>query len=319
MAEKMGCYVYVKGLVGVRINRKDFHWSFGSKAPMASQEDYESCKIKIQLSVVKDSLVSQPQGQERKQGNFRYFHAIPNTGSLYYERRICGIPLRFALTVKDGSINGVVGRSYYRLVKLKLMNLHPIWYILFDLCTVLLLREGILPLYAASFALKGTGGLIMGPPNIGKTLTALLLAEDPRVSLLGEDIAMSDGEMLWPVPWTHTYRDYGSAVRKDGCRGHFSSVTVPLKDLFLLERDGEDGAPEGRGEEKLLLLQQYGIGWHSSPAVSVLCYFNDSFSMKELLERERELLDQIIRKAAPRVLRAQSPLDYAPEVLKSAD
>lgn len=303
----MQYYVYVKDLVGVRTNAKNFRWSFGSGASAVTEREYETCKVKIELTVVKDKQVP----RSEQQGNFRFFYAPCNTGMLYYYRKVLGLfPLSFAVSIRENTIYATVGRTYYDRVRVKVMNIHPIWYILFDLTTVLLLQNGYLPMYAASFAYDDRGALLMGPPNMGKTITALRLAKNERIRLLGEDIAVTDGEKIYPVPLTNTYRRYSDAdsdVRKIAFSGECAAISA----LYLLERGSSGVQHTDRSDEKVSLLHRYGIGWHSSPAVATLSYYNDAFSMKALLAKEEAILRQVLLRASVCTVKDEDASGYA--------
>ncbi|MBQ6540169.1 MAG: hypothetical protein IJL71_04005 [Oscillospiraceae bacterium] len=307
----MRFFVYVKNLVGVKTNASSFRWSFGSASPETSNADYDACRIKAELDIVKDKNVAVPESLKNGKGNFRFFHGDRNRGTLYYYRRILGlIPLCYSLSVQGNTVRATVGKSYSRLVRLKVMNIHPIHYILFDLVTALMLKNGYLPVYAASFAWKDRGGLIMGPPNMGKTLTAIRLDEDPDIRLLGEDIAVTDGKRIYSVPWTDTYRRYYPKSDADK-RPSFSGTPAELRYVFLLNRESGGKCRFGDCSKQISLLNRYGIKWSSSPAVIALSYFNDDLSLDSLLDRESEILRQVTENAAAAEVTSDDPLRFS--------
>ena len=311
----MNHFVYVRDLVGVRTNAESFRWSFGSAAPAVSEEQFSRCRIKIDLRIVKDRDVPLPPPLTAGEGNFRFFHGYRNAGTLAYHRKLFGLPLSYTVSVRGNVIRATVGKTYFRLIRLKVMNLHPIWYVLFDLTTALLLKNGYLPVYASSFAHDERGALVMAPPNTGKTLTAIRLSENPRVRLLGEDIAVTDGERIYAVPWTDTYRSYGAAA-DTGRHPAFSETSAPLDRLFLLER-GSGGLRDASSdcEKRIALLNRYGIGWSFSPAVTALGYFNDDVSPESLREQETAILRAMTGRAEILTVAAEDAAQFATLIL----
>lgn len=305
----MHYFVYVSNLVGLQTNDASFRWSFGSNAPEVSKKEYDACRIKVELSIVPDHQVSLPGALLEQNGSFRFFHAERNHKRLWYHRKVLGlIPLSFDVSVHKRVVSATVGKTYYHLVRLKMMNLHPIWYVLFDLVTVLLLKDGYLPLYAASFAHDAHGALIMAPPNAGKTLTVTRLSNHPNVRLLGEDIAVTDGEQLFAVPWTDTYRNYGN---KEKLPTAVSTEPAELGSVFLLDKGTRGVTTDGiDGIKQISLLNHYGIGYRSSPVITVLSYFNDDFSLEDISHREAALLRQIVQKAMVYKVTAENATEY---------
>lgn len=304
-------YVYVKGLVGLKTNEKRFRWSFGADAPPASEREYEACRIKLVLESVRDREVFTAEEAELRQGRFRYFCGEPGKMELFYSRRLPGGPrLRWVLRVEGDTVYARVGRTYARTVRLKVMNLHPIAYILYELTTALLLRQGYSLLYGSAFTLGAKTALLMAPPSMGKTCTALQLAERYGAKLLGEDILVFDGEKLYPVPWTDSYRS-----GKDGRPERsalFRDTPAAVDRLIFLDR-GEAGGPLDRGEarRRAQLLNRYDLRYYCSPALLALSFLNPQFSLDELIRRENALLDALAARTEASLAAAQAPAEYA--------
>jgi len=306
-------FVYSEGLVGVKTNLSSFKWPLGRNAPAASEEHFKACRVRICLDAVPERKVFEKDTLSSCDGIFRSFFAHRNRMDIHFERRLFGfIPLRFSIFVKDGEIHARVGRAYLRLIRLKLMNLHPIGYILFELATAMLLNEGIMPVYGAALSIKNEGTLIMGPPDSGKTLTALLLEKRLNAEILSEDIALFDGEKLYPVPWTDTCRNYGGIT--EAKRGR-ASEPVALSRIIIIEK-GTDGAESTASpDKKLRILNDYGIRYKGSPVLSVLSYFNDGFSLDELYRKELSIMKRL-QKTEKTCISAKDSLSFAEEIEK---
>lgn len=310
-------FVYVNGLVGLKTNVRHFRWSFGSDAPPAAEEDYLRCRFKLVLESVPDRDVFSEEELERRDGRFRYFYANRDGMELLCSRRLPGgVKLRYSIRIDDDTIYARVGRTYLKAVRLKVMNLHPISYILYELMNALLLRQGYAVLYGSAFTLGEAAALVMAPPNAGKTFTAVQLAERCGAELLGEDICVFDGEKLYPVPWTNTYR--GGKNRKGQAPAMvFRTTPAAATHLFFLDR-GSGTVPVDRAEagRRARLLNRYDLRWYCSPALLALCYFNRDLSLDELLEREAGLLNALLQRTAAAVVSAYSPADFAELVFK---
>lgn len=309
----MKYYVYVNNLIGVQTNAKSFHWSFGSDAPPAEEQAFLDCKVKIVLEIVKDRDVFPKSEENDCDGCFRDFRANCNQHDLYYSRSLPGRrKLNYAIRIENNTIFAKVGRSYAKLIRLKVMNIHPIGYILTDLVTMLLLKNGITTLYGATFSRKQTGALIMAPPKMGKTFTAVQLAQYYDARLLGEDICVFDGEKMFPVPWTNTYRKYGNQTGAVNREALFTQQPSIMTHLFILEKGNEKSfASCAEAEKKMQILNHYGLHYYCSPAVLTLCYFNDDLSVEELISKEHRAIRAIAEKTSVFITTSDSPVEYA--------
>ena len=308
----MNYYVFADGLVGLKTNEKHFRWSFGSDAPPASEQDFQRCRCKLVLETVRDRDVFPAEETEHREGRFRYFCAKRDGMELLYSRKLPGPwSLRWSLRIEGDTVYARVGRTYRKAVRLKIMNLHPISYVLFELTNALLLEQGFAVLYGSAFSLGASAALIMAPPNAGKTFTALRLSEDWGAELLSEDICIFDGEKLYPVPWTNTYR--GKTGQSAGERAaRFRRSPAAATHLFFLDREIGSGAIDREeAKRRARLLNRYDLRWYCSPALMVLDYYNGRFSLDALRAKENALLDALVEGTEGFAVSARAPGDYA--------
>lgn len=308
----MSYFVYVKNLVGIKTDYERFKWSFGANAPRESRECFDACRVKIFLDVVPDKEVFRGFDHSGNIGQFSYFTVTSDGSTICYHRSFKHIPLNYRITIKENEVHACVGKSYMRLIKVKIMNIHPIGYVLFDIVTSLLLRSGYAPVYGSSFSSGGKGALIMAPPRMGKTLTVIRLVQDSGAKMLGEDIAVTDGEKIYAVPLTDTYRDYGKTARAQDGMLFVTEESASLDRVFLLEKGKRGIEKECDPYKKISLLNRHGIGYYYSPALTALSYYNSSFSMEELISRERKILSRIVANVEVFTVSCDNAADYAP-------
>lgn len=82
----MSCFVYVDGILGVKINEKEFAWSYGTVAPISSQEKFDECKIKVFIDVRSSDQVFDRNMDIKKLGKYHYFYGVHGEPKIYYER-----------------------------------------------------------------------------------------------------------------------------------------------------------------------------------------------------------------------------------------
>lgn len=306
----MNYFIYVPGLVGLETETDDFSWSFGCRSQTSGENDYRACKVRMHLRLLPDKQIVLP-GADTGIHQFRRFSGRPGRMELFFSHRVMKLlALRFCLTIQGDDVYVTVGKNYLKRLKYKIMNLHPIWYIMFDVAAVLLLKKGYLTLYAAAVQKADRAELIMGAPGSGKTYTALSLAMRHGYRLLSEDISVTDGERIWPVPWTQTYRSYGRAYDEYIRTAEKQLADAPIDRVFILENGGEGNEALGEPAEQMLLLNRYSIGFDHSPALIALNYFNKAFSLKQAETAAETILRNLAENKSPAIVCSQRPEDF---------
>lgn len=310
-------YVQVPGVIGIRTNIPGFRWGFGACSAPAPEADFEACKIKVFLEARKDRAVFEDTDIAAYTGTFRDFKARPDCRSVLFEKKLGPIPLRFSVSVQENRVEAVVGQSYLRLIKLKFMYIHPIWYILFDLVSLLLLKQGMTTFYGSAAALPDGGAVVCAAaPNTGKSMTVLQLKNKFGARILAEDMAVTNGESLWGAPYTALYRDYHDAALETVRQN-------PETDAFARRIDGvvilQKGTSEGESQagdflHRLLLINRYSLGYYYSPCVRVLDYYNADFDVMAAQAAEERILGRMVQNARTAVVERQNSLDFAQDI-----
>ena len=314
----MNYFVYVNKLIGVETNDQQFRWSFGSCAPKTTKEEYDACKIKVCVNVRKNKDVFKDFDLSSLKGRFRYFFANPEEHIICYSQKVKRVlNLNYIISVQDNFVNVVVGKTYYNQVRYRVMNIHSMRYILFDIVTGLLLLNGYSPLYCSSVLMNNKGAtVLMAPPNMGKSLTALRLCQSTQASLISEDIAITDGTYIWPVPWTNSYRDYADGSAKD--KQSIENVRDPVRitNTVILERgDSSVVTDKNNSLSKMLLLNHYLLSYMKSPAMSALAYFNSEFSPEKMMDTEKAIFENLLNGSDFYCISDNNALTYSDQIV----
>ncbi len=133
------------------------------------------------------------------------------------------------------------------------------------------------------------------------------------LGIMSEDIAITDGESVWPVPWTDTYRDYGEEYVK-----HIKNIgkifnPAPAGKIFII---GSGAEPFRDPFEKIYLLNRYDIGYYRSPALLALSYFNENISLSRAEETERKTIKRLIENSKVYCLPSDTPEGYCDAVFE---
>ena len=294
-------YEHVPEMIGMKTNIKDFFWGFGGCKSDTSEENFDKCKIKVYLEERPDKRVFDDIDLSMYNSRFRHFRAAEGQSSVIFDQTVKrAVHLRYALTVDGNNVKMVVGKTYLKLVKTKLMYVHSVSYILFDVVSQLLLQSGITTLYCSAVYLpNGKSAVFMAPPNTGKSLCALRLRKDAGAEIVAEDMAVTDGVRLWGAPNTNLYREYNDADLMKFDSEKFRSRLDKVDYLAILQKSGNCRISQPEDiEEKLLLINRYSLGYYYSPCVRVLSFYNDSFRCKTR-KKQRRGCSKSLLKALP--------------------
>ncbi len=307
-------YVQVPGMLGIRTNVPGFRWGFGACSAPAPEADFESCKIKVFLKAAKDADVFADTELSAYTEIFRDFRAKPEGKAVLFEKKVGPLHLRFSITIEGNRVKVVVGRSYLRLIRLKIMYIHPIWYILFDLVSLLLLQQNMTTLYGAAAALAdGRTVFCAAAPNTGKSVTVLQLQNKFGARILAEDMAVTDGERLWGAPYTGLYRNYHDASLQSARQDpETDTLARSIDGVFLLQKGSPDREIQtGDFLHRLLLINRYSLGYYYSPCLRVLDYYNRDLDISAARAAEERILGKMVGAARTMIVERQNSMDFA--------
>lgn len=322
-------FVASEGVLGLRTNAPGVKWSWGTNMPEASRDQYEKCVVKVRFSVL-DETPAGPDPDSDGFGKYHYFHGAPDADDLFYRRTFMGrkdLWLRLSGLVAD-EIHLEVNRSYARYITHRFMNLHSPGYILTDVVAWALLRSGLAPVHCSGFSTPEGTVLVLAPPNTGKTLTTMMACMNRGAGYLAEDVGITDGKSLFSVPWTSTFRYYDQidSSRRSRALNRLTKVFPPaellpvskssrIDDLLtsskiltservthvaVLERnENEAVVPLDRDKavSKAVNLNRYEFNYMKSPVMVAYEYFNPDLDLSGALDRERSVLNDVVRQA----------------------
>jgi hypothetical protein len=228
------------------------------------------------------------------------------------------------------------------------MNLHSIGYILTDLTGLFLLHRGYAPLHCSAFRKGDAVVVVLAPPNTGKTLSTMMACMEHGADFIAEDLAITDGHMIYSVPWTSTFRYYSNVDERRLIRAvnmltrifpllelipFLKSKPVdtyvesrrlidsaPISHVVVLERGDESIIPEAPEEvfRKVLNLNRYEFNYQKAPIAVAHEYFNPRLNIDEACLSERKILRTMIDSALETlVVRANDATRYASLIINN--
>jgi len=342
----MNYFEAIPEILIVETNLADFKWSYGLCMPKTTKAAFDNALIKITLSVEKGNLWAGKELEEiTSKGKFHYFSADNDADELFYDRNfLFNSRFQYKLSgLTTNHIKMVVNKAYFKFVTHRFMNVHSVGYILTDIVNLKLLHNGLCPIHcsAVEHPEKGTT-VIFAPPNTGKTLTSMKLCMDFGYMYMAEDLGLTDGENVYSVPWTSTFRYYSdidqswrskllskltdkiSIVELFGF-GKIESIDkyidskqfqfkAKVADFAILER-GTGGIVRELSNEQLLFLihtlDRYEFNYMRAPAVVAYSYFNPTVDIQAAQDAEVKILRKMISNSSDAYLvRSNSALDY---------
>lgn len=349
MAEKY--FVASKNVLGLCANVDSPKWSFGINTPETGREEYDDCILRMRLNVGPvERFSGNDHSSDPNMGKYHYFSGVPEEDTLYYQRSfLLGSELQIevdGLLTDEPCVN--VNSNYYRYITHRFMNLHSIGYILTDIAALLLLRRGFAPIHCSAFRKGDATVAVFAPPNTGKTLTTMMACMDHDADFLAEDIAITDGKMLYSVPWTSTFRYYSNVDDSLVSRtmNKLTRVFPPLELLpvskpkpinefvedrriadsakithvVVLERGQEAVTSEDRDEIawKIINLNRYEFCYTKSPLITAYEFFNPSLNIDAARNAEHKILRRTVKNAQECLLvRSPDATRYASLILEA--
>jgi len=325
-------YIIVPYLVKIKSNTNYIHYfSFAEYLDQILQAS--PTKIEIEFYIVKD--IQKPEKLDLK---FHFIYGKEKESKIYYERPLLGkLKAKMLIENIENKVRIFVNSVYYHLVKLRMDNVYPPGCNLTDITTIKLLEAGYVPVHSGCVALNNDAILLFAPPDTGKSLT-VLSAVKTGYHFVSEDITIIDKEHAYSCPLTSTFAHllpnksfsfkFHSFASKMGILSYFiKKPKTRIVDVFdnlkineksgirmvcILER-GKKGAQkidENEAFRKLLIINRNEFFYYKNPLVFAYSYFNPSFNLRRLMEKEEEIIYSITSKADCFLLKTDNPREY---------
>lgn len=308
-------YIYCDGILGVETNIADFKWIYGSVAPVATKQNYEKCVVKFVVNVMPEKQLKEYSADDC----FQSYIWNSENHTISYRRSLLGnIKIGYNISMMGDKIVAEIGKSYYRFVRNRVMNLHGIYWLLSDLANMFLLYKGYLTLYASAVYYEplNKGIVCFGSPNMGKTLTATSLCEKEEYSLVGEDIVIMQGNHLLACPWTASYRKKASCLDSAGALGRTTSKITnevcencDVTNLVVLTAKKEVSLDKACFLDKISILNGYLFNYCASPIVKILGYFDKTYC-QDWNKYAIVYLEQMLNHCQYNFVYADNPIQY---------
>ena len=306
-------YVFCPDLIGVETSYEKFSWVFGRNAPEVSKDLYDKCLIKLQVVLDKDKKIAEE--CVNFEDRFGDFYGDYGSNTIIFNKKIKFLgSIAYKISRNKNTLSVVIGKNHLKYVKFKFMHLHPMYYILFDFATALLLENGFMPIYSSAVKLNNGKTVVMiASPNTGKSLTSLKLVKDYNAVLISEDVAVTNGESIWPIPYTDSYRNYGNSFKKGNCI--FSDKSEKINSLFwLLKGESLTKTITQKEFEKIQLLNDYLLYYAKSPTLDAFSFFNDSLKNTELMNMEKQIIMKMFNNTNAKFIFENDAIKYADDI-----
>lgn len=337
-------FVASPGTLSLATNAPGVKWSWGVNMPSADETAYQSCAVKVRYTVL-DQTPDGPDPDTDGYGKYHYFYGRPNSDELYYRRKFLGgrdLWMRVAGLLRD-EVHLEVNREYAKYITHRFMNLHSPGYILTDIVGWALIQHGLAPVHCAAFAMNDASVLVLAPPNSGKTLTTMRACMELGADFIAEDVAITDGQTLFSVPWTSTFRYYEAIDRswRTKALNRLTQVFPPaellpvakssrvdelvgksriremtsITHVVILERHESETLTPVNPELAITMarnLNRYEFNYIKSPTLVAYEYFNPDLRVEKAFSEEGDILGRAVLNANERlVARTRDPMRYA--------
>lgn len=319
-------FIASENILGIRTNIKNFTWSFGTEMPLATAEEYDKCQVKI--NVVLENFNEDERLKDM--GRYHYFNGNPGEDKIYYTRKLA---LNQKMRLKAENLMAdeakiTVNKAYYKFITHRIMNLHSVHYIVTDLAALLLLKKGFAPIHCSAFEKDGKTIAIFAPPDTGKTLSATMACMEHGARFIAEDMAITDGEKIYAVPWTNSFCHYS---KNHGEKGENTSaknarkkglMVADVTHIAVLEKGADQVVPlsENIAVSKLMNLNRYEFNFLRAPVLIAYEFFNPSLMIDDATQVERELLRKLGEKSEKVFsLNKTNPTHYAKTLIKEME
>ena len=208
-----------------------------------------------------------------------------------------------------------------------------------DLTTLKLLDQGLLSFHGGCVGSNGSGAIITGLPDMGKTFTTMrLLKENSSLNFLAEDILITDSKnTVFSVPFTQTVEKrralsfhekfsayiYNSLIRHNYIKsdvleampelsGRISNKTQ-VDRIYFLKR-GTKGKIKVNNKaliaDEFIRLNNLEFNYSRNESLLTALYFNRGKTMVDYLNLERDLIRELVENVDVFEVYAPSAPDY---------
>ena len=315
--EKEYFYIYCKGILGVKTNIRNFKWIYGSMAPCGTKEEYEKCLVKFDICQKPEKQLTQLNLCNKK---FQAYSWNNDNKTICYRRKLpLNIEIGYNISICRNDITVEIGKNYYTFIKNRTMNLHGMYYLLSDVANIVLLKNGLITLYASAIFYEPfkKGIVNFAAPNTGKTFTATRLCAMEGYSLVGEDIVICDGYKAYSCPWTCSYRKNNNLSDSAGSFGRVNQShqikfndECDITDLLIFSIGNKTFEKKAESNLRYIsILNGYLFNYYSSPIVKILGYFDESYYMNWNTYAD-EILENLIKQCECRLLQSDKSEEF---------
>lgn len=125
-----------------------------------------------------------------------------------------------------------VNKFYHLTGRVTFGNVHATGWLMRDLCNIHLLLNGYCLLHGAGLQNGNANVILLGLSNTGKTTTCLDFVQRGLCKLFGDDLLVTDGEKLYPCPFTNTNVAPNKLPTMPKRGFHWAAQNIPFYENF---------------------------------------------------------------------------------------
>lgn len=190
--------------------------------------------------------------------------------------------------------------------------------------------------------------VVFAPSNTGKSLTTVMACLEWEADFISEDLAITDGEQVFALPWTSTFRYYNNLDARIISRLKRRAIQIlPLLELLPAAQDKSitDYLPEERichsstathlvilergtpsidnisreaALRKIINLNRAEFNYQRSLVINAYEYFNPELDVTAAIDTEHALLRQLVENVQDcLIIRSDDPTTYARMIMQA--
>lgn len=298
------------------------YFKYGSH-PFAHSHPLESFPGHLTAQYVRRTILSGEVPNAAEAVEYYWIRCIPEQDSVYGIRKLGRWPAVLVLSgLGSGAPTVSFNKAYELWSNLRWVRFQRPADHLESLLEMSLLRSGIIPLHAASFAHEDSAHLLLAPPNTGKSRSIMGLMR-MGFDFVAEDVTLVGRRQVFPVPFTTTLTQRESLSSRQrvlsllfkgvgSLQTVFQALQIPFKaprpayrlgNIYLLRRSHKSAIRPAHDREAIsrlvLMWNRMEFGYYRDRLLTAYLTHNTELPTIDALMRvERDGLETMLSEAS---------------------